>query len=90
MMFDTNHVLGTTQVGDQGQQYEVHAKWKHNSKDFIVGWTDRVDGGGVFVMAQKHPNMRGAYLLDRRTKQILQGGKHDSSPDSTAQDISGS
>jgi len=57
-------------VGDQGQRYEVHAKWKDNGKDFIVGWTEREDGGGIFKMVRMHPAMRGGYVIDRKTKEV--------------------
>jgi hypothetical protein len=68
-------------VGYQGQRYEIRAKWKHNGKEFVVGWTNRPDGGGVLKMAQKHPNMRGAYVVDRearRSNDIIMGTRGQS------------
>lgn len=76
-------MLDTTQVGDQGQRYEVHAKWKHDKKDFIVGWTNNHSGGGIYQMALKHPAWCNPYIVDRVTKLTLQGDTNVSGTDTS-------
>lgn len=61
-------------VGYKGQRYEVRA-WQPKGdvprigsdtewEEFIVGYTDQADGGGLVRMVSKHPTWQRARVID--------------------------
>ncbi len=51
-------------VGDKGQRYEVRAV-SMQGKEFVVGWTEHPDGGGLVKIIEEHPVWVLSQIIDR-------------------------
>lgn len=54
-------------VGDKGQRFEVRAMGMQG-QEFVVGWTERPDGGGLAKRVEKHPVWTLSRIIDRQTR----------------------
>lgn len=54
-----------TPIGDHGQRYEVRARESFSNREFVVGWTNVVDGGELAKMVEGHPSWHGLVVVDR-------------------------
>jgi hypothetical protein len=52
-------------IGDKGQRYEVRAQDKAESQEFVVGWTEEKNGGGLVEMVNRHPSWHSPRVVDR-------------------------
>lgn len=53
-------------TGDKGQRYEVRAVGMQGV-EFVVGWTEHADGGGLVRTVEKHPVWELSRIIDRRS-----------------------
>lgn len=54
-------------VGDKGQRYEVRAVGMQG-QEFVVGWTEEPDGGGLTKVVEQHPVWKLSRIVDRRKR----------------------
>ena len=52
-------------TGDKGQRYEVRAK-ESDGNAFVVGWTEKADGGALVKCIDLHPVFHSPRLVDRQ------------------------
>lgn len=58
---------GKMAVGDRGQRYEVRYFHIETGKEYVMGWTERSDGGGLLSSAKLWPRARDPFVLDRKS-----------------------
>lgn len=58
---------GKFPVGDRGQRYEVRYFLVDSGQEFVMGWTERSDGGGLLASAKIWPLARDPFVIDRQS-----------------------
>lgn len=54
-------------TGDKGQRYEVRAVGMQGT-EFVVGWTEHSDGGGLAKTVERHPVWTLSRIVDRQRR----------------------
>jgi len=58
---------GAFKTGDQGQRYEVRAIGE-DEHEFVLGWTEKSDGGNLVRAVEAHPAWHSPRVIDREAQ----------------------